>query len=266
MQQSEKTALSLKVALKNQIEKINLLWFIITVLVFSGLVKLGFWQSARALEKEQRLIRIEAFNQQAPLSLKQLSLLDDSENINDFPVIIEGTFNKFNKEAVFLLDNQVNGGQLGYRVLQVVNSGENAVLVNLGWVQGSINRQELPDISPLQGLHSFRGNVRLVEVGIVLMEQNFDNAKWPLRVQNIELDKFSTLLHQTLLPFIVYVDVNERLGFKKNWQPIVMPPEKHRAYAFQWFSLAFAWLVLMIWAAIKSAKSSNNTYNEKEAR
>ena len=71
---------------------------------------------------------------------------------------------------------------------------------------------------------------------------------WPLRVQQIELDKFSLIINRTLLPFVVYVDKNAAIGFEKNWQPIVMPPEKHRAYAFQWFSLAIAWMLLMLWA------------------
>jgi len=29
-------------------------------------------------------------------------------------------------------------------------------------------------------------------------------------------------------------------------------PEKHQGYAFQWFSLALAWLSLMIWAGYKN--------------
>jgi len=229
--------------------KLNLLWLVSTVLVFSALVKLGFWQSARALEKEQRLVKIERLNAQNPISLKQvLTLSNDNDTlaeINDFPVSIEGTFNK---HQVFLLDNQVNKGRLGYRVYQVVETEAYEVLVSLGWVQGSINRHELPQISALDGQHKFKGNVRLIEVGILLQEQVFSEISWPLRVQQIELEKFATLINRKLLPFVVYLDKNETIGFEKNWQPIVMPPEKHRAYAFQWFSLALAWLLLMLWA------------------
>ena len=85
----------------------------------------------------------------------------------------------------------------------------------------------------------------------------FAEPTWPLRVQQIELDKFSQLISKKLLPFVVYLDKNDPVGFKKNWQPIVMPPEKHRAYAFQWFSLAVAWLSLMVWAAIKMNRKEN---------
>lgn len=238
--------------------KLNLLWLVVTVLVFSALVKLGFWQSARALEKEQRLAQIEKLTTQNPISLDQVLTLGNINGslaeINDYPVSIEGTFNK---HQVFLLDNQVNKGRLGYRVYQVVETKKNAVLVGLGWVQGSINRQELPQVIALDGQHKFKGNVRLIEVGILLQEQVFSDISWPIRVQQIELDKFSSLISRKLLPFVVYLDKNEALGFEKNWQPIVMPPEKHRAYAFQWFSLSLAWLLLMLWAKFGTNKSNN---------
>jgi len=241
------------------LRKINFLWLVLTVLVFVGLVKLGFWQSDRALQKEQRLARIEMLNSQTPISLSQLISFDSNESINDYPVRINGTFNK---DFVFLLDNQVNKRGLGYRVFQIVETDKFAVLVNLGWVLGSINRQELPDVVALKGEHEFIGNIRLIESGIMLMEQDFQNKKWPLRVQQIELDKFSTIIGRKLLPFVVYLDKNEIIGFEKSWKPIVMPPEKHRAYAFQWFSLSIAWLVLMIWFAFFSNKKIDDSLHD----
>ncbi|WP_114324989.1 SURF1 family protein [Candidatus Colwellia aromaticivorans] len=236
----------------------NILWLLLTVLVFSALVKLGFWQSSRALEKEQRLSRIDQLKSKNPLSLQQVNLLTMNENINDMPVAIEG---EFDEHAVFLLDNQVNNGRLGYRVYQVLITEQYAVLVNLGWVQGSVNRQELPKIKSLSDKHYVHGNVRLIEVGIQLQEQVFSDVQWPLRIQQVELDKFSSLINRQLLPFVIYLDKKEDIGFEKNWQPIVMPPEKHRAYAFQWFSLAIAWIMLMGWARFGARKTSENNQN-----
>lgn len=228
------------------IKSINVFWLIITLIVFSLLINLGLWQSSRAIEKEQRLSRITSLNTTSPISLQQVVSLSNTENINDFPVQASG---RFVAEKIFLLDNQVSGGRLGYQVLQILTTEKNAVLVNLGWMQGSINRQELPEISGYRGEVSFASKVRLVEPNIQLMAQDFSSFQWPLRVQQIELDKFSVLLDKPLLPFVLYVNETELIGYKKDWQAIVMPPEKHRGYAFQWFSLAIAWLVLMCWAA-----------------
>ena len=222
------------------------------MLVFSSLIKLGFWQIDRALEKEQRQQHISELSQRQALSLAQvLTLSGLQDGINDLPIQLKGDFVG---DKIFLLDNQPNKGRLGYRVYQIIESNGDAILVNLGWVQGSIDRNILPEISPITGQHTITGHVREVEVGIQLQAQNLTNPSWPLRVQQIELDKFSQLIDKKLLPFVVYLDKKETIGYIKNWQPIVMPPEKHRAYAFQWFSLALAWISLMVWAAIKMAK------------
>ena len=225
---------------------------IFTMLVFSSLIKLGFWQIERAFEKEQRQERIHALSQRDALTLAQVKALEGlHDGINDLPIKLTGYFDA---EKVFLLDNQPNKGRLGYRLYQIIESNGDTILVNLGWVQGSIDRNVLPEITPVTGQHTISGHIREIEVGIQLQAQNLTDATWPLRVQQIELDKFSALINKKLLPFVVYLDTKETLGYKKNWQPIVMPPEKHRGYAFQWFSLALAWISLMIWAAIKMAK------------
>lgn len=237
------------------------LWLGLTIIVFACLVKLSFWQYNRGFEKEQRAIRITQLNQQSPLTLSEIVKLSKDkqftgkESINDFPVTITG---QFNGDYVFLLDNQVENNSLGYRVLQVVETPTHSVLINLGWVQGSIDRSILPDVTPLHGPHNFQGHVRIVEQGIMLAAQDFTQPSWPLRVQQIELDKFSALISplidKPLLPFVIYVDPKENLGYKKNWHPMVMPAEKHFGYAFQWAALAIAWLILMIYFRIKTRK------------
>jgi surfeit locus 1 family protein len=274
-----------------------LIWLAFTFAVFIGLVKLAFWQYDRGIEKDQRVARITELNKEQPLSLSEVvdlsvsdrlsekALLSKNSNlttsdkkilseipinnkdgINDYPVMITG---HFIDEVVFLLDNQVEKGRLGYRVLQVVQTDKYSVLVNLGWVQGSINRNELPVVKPYSDEYSFNGHVRLMDKGIMLMEQDFSNIDWPLRVQQIELDKFSTLLInelpeqviQPLLPFVIYVDEDEKIGYKKNWHAIVMPAEKHYGYTFQWASLAVAWLLLMGGLAIKTTAKASSTAN-----
>lgn len=245
-------------SLKSQLKQLNWLIAIFTLLVFLLLIKLGFWQVDRALEKEKRQERISELSQRKALSLEQVLVLDDlQDGINDLPIQLSGTFDA---DKVFLLDNQPNKGRLGYRVYQIITHESGAVLVNLGWVQGSIDRNVLPEITAIVGQHTITGHVREVEVGIQLQEQHLTSSTWPLRVQQIELDKFSQLIDKKLLPFVVYLDKKETMGYKKNWQPIVMPPEKHRAYAFQWFSLALAWISLMVWAAIKMSKKADDEH------
>lgn len=231
---------------------IKLGWLIFTSLVFLGLLKLSHWQYSRAIEKQQRLDKIARLEQSEPLALSDLSNLRQKrdENINDWPVTVSA---RFNNQLVFLLDNQVHQGQLGYRVLQLAINKQHAALVNLGWLKGSIDRSKLPSITPIEGSLNFHGNIRIVEQGISLQAQDYSQVTWPLRIQQIELNEIAKLIKGTidvpLLPFVIYLDENEPFGYSKNWQPIVMPPEKHMGYAVQWLALAIAWLILMAWVS-----------------
>jgi len=234
---------------------INFLWLGVTLLVFFLLVKLGFWQTSRANEKTERLARIEQLVSQKALSIDDIVRLQKNlpaeETINDLPVKVSGTLNN---DVIFLLDNQMFNGKFGYRVLQLLttNHDKQAVLINLGWIEGDRTRQTQPNIEVVTGEVSLTGHVRLIEQGIMLTEQNFEPQAWPMLIQQIEINKMAKLIGLELLPFVIYLDKKESLGYQKNWQPIVMPPEKHQGYAFQWFSLAIAWLLLMLWAARKA--------------
>lgn len=234
-------------------------WVLITMLVFAGLIKLGFWQLQRGNEKQLRLERIEHLTNQAPLTLNEVLNLNDP--INDLPVELYG---KFNNQHKFLLDNQTYKGQLGYRVLQVFEqaNSKHAVLVNLGWIQGSIDRNFIPTLTDIPATKSIKGNVRIIEQNIMLAEQDYQQISWPMRVQQVEIDKISQLINKELLPFTVFLDKKEDIGYTKNWQPVVMPPQKHFGYSVQWFALASAWLLLMLWASYKQLNENKNKPNE----
>lgn len=262
----------------------HVVWLIITLLVFCALIKLGLWQLDRAQQKDARIARIEQLSSgtAAPLTellaakeIQGLFARTDNvgdqehyatqliEQLNDVPVMFNA---EFDDTWLFFLDNQPNKGVFGYRVFQLAQlpnlekeNGEPLfLLINLGWVKGSIDRKVLPNITPIAGNYQLKGNIRFIEIGVQLTEQVFEESAHIQRIQQVEVDKLAKLTKKPLLPFVIYLDKAETLGFVKNWQPIVMPPEKHRGYAFQWFSLASAWLVLMIIAARKSYKNNKH--------
>ncbi|WP_371374785.1 SURF1 family protein [Thalassotalea aquiviva] len=237
-------------------------WILFTMLIFLGLIKLGFWQLSRSDDKQQRLQKISELTTTQPLSLSQIVSIGD--NINDLPVRLEG---RFDNQQPILLDNQTHQGKLGYHVIQrfIDNLSGHQVLVNLGWVQGSLDRTILPSLSPITGTVSLVAHVRLLEDNRFIQETPLDATRWPMRIQQIEPEKIAQLINKDLLPFVVLLDKQERIGYQKNWQPVVMPPEKHRGYALQWFSLATAWLVLMIWASYNNLHNRQNNKNKGDA-
>lgn len=244
--------------------KINGFVFLLSLLVFASLIKLGFWQLDRAKQKEHRLQNIALYQQQEAMKLDDIISLQVSEknqspsietsieSINDLPVELHGTF--INQPS-FLLDNQVYKGRLGYRVIKPFQDrhSHTKVLVNLGWIPGKVDRAYIPDIEDIIGQVSFKGMVRLPEPSLVLSEDQNTPGAGPIRIQTIDIKKIRDRVDFPLLPFIIYVDNEDPLGYIKEWVPIVMSPDKHRGYAFQWFSLALAWVILMLAVAFKSA-------------
>ncbi|QOL26209.1 SURF1 family protein [Thalassotalea sp. LPB0316] len=228
----------------------HLVLTLFTLLVFSALIKLGLWQLNRAHEKEARIEQMAIWQQQGGISLASaLQVFSKTPEIaNDLLVNERGSFTD---DPIFLLDNQVSNGQFGYRALQVFEVDQQHILVNLGWLAGDRSRQVMPSVQAISGEYSLSGALRIVEPGITLKSLELKENNGTVLIQQIELEKISRLINKQLLPFVFYLDKNEDIGYEKNWQPIVMPPEKHRGYAFQWFSLAIAWLALMGFAARK---------------
>jgi cytochrome oxidase assembly protein ShyY1 len=55
---------------------------------------------------------------------------------------------------------------------------------------------------------------------------------------------------------MLLLDADAASGFVREWTPNVMPPARHRAYAFQWFAFALAALVIFIgkhWRKVEEA-------------
>ena len=59
-----------------------------------------------------------------------------------------------------------------------------------------------------------------------------------------EIERFKKILNLNVLPFMLRLGDAEPYGFIRAWHIVSMSPEKHYAYAFQWFSLATLTLIL----------------------
>jgi surfeit locus 1 family protein len=44
------------------------------------------------------------------------------------------------------------------------------------------------------------------------------------------------------------------LGLAQPWQPVPMPAQKHFGYAFQWFTMASVFALMLLWLAYKRSK------------
>lgn len=204
--------------------------------------RLGMWQLGRAEEKALMTSRYEARIQSPALPLEALLALQD---IEDRKVVVAGHWD--NGRQVFL-ENQMRGPQAGFHVYTVFlpDSGHAGVLVNRGWVPVGQDVQQLPEVAAASS-QKVGGTVAYPSDFFTVGKPDY--TRKPVRVSRLDIPELSAALGVELQPFVVRLDATAPDGFVREWAPAArlgMVPEKHQAYAFQWFSLALAVLVVLL--------------------
>lgn len=219
---------------------------LVTLTAFILLCKLGFWQLQRADEKrewllsfgsEQTATQDDLFNAIDPASGKLL---------NGQNVVITG---QVQSQFMMLLDNRVHQGQTGYKVLAPVFSTKfkQSILVDFGWLKAPTNRSELPTFSLPEEVE-LHGVIKSTQLQQFVLENTPLIDEWPQRIQSINM-VFEHNWQPKMVPLIVYANNKQVEGLVQTYKPVVMMPEKHEAYAVQWFLLAFASLVIFVFAS-----------------
>lgn len=215
---------------------------LLALLVILFLCRLGMWQLGRATEKDIMTARYEAG---AHLPAMALPALLRQKQIEDRRVFVDG---RWHNDRLVYLDNQMRGPRAGLHVYTVFlpEGSAPAVLVNRGWVPVESDIRQLPSVPPGRSTRIY-GSVAYPSDYFTVGEPDYSQR--PLRVSRLDMDRLSGALGIGLHPFVVRLDAGEPDGFVRDWAPAArlgMVPEKHRAYAFQWFSLAFAVLVVLL--------------------
>lgn len=207
-------------------------------------VRLGIWQLDRA-DQAQRILA--AFAAAPSAAYEDFARVQAAPPDARYPhVRVRG---HFVADRGYLRDEQVRNGKLGVEAFAAfAPDGASALLlVDRGWVawsHASGTQAVLPplpaDEVELSGVYApFPGNGIRVG-GDVLTTQ----SAWPKLTLAIDAREIAADLKQALLPRVLLLDAEQRSGFARAWTPAVMSPQRHRAYAFQWFAFAIAALVI----------------------
>ncbi len=235
-------------------------WLI--ALMFIGLIsigiRLGVWQLERAHEKELLILKHQTA-QQATRPLLLTSKLPMEKVIDYHPVKVSGKY--VNNHVVFMA-NETAKGQDGYHIYIPIELRDRAIVwLNLGWIKANPDRRNLPKIKPLPHDIELLGSIYFSKGQPILFEgalQQLNENQWLLQGRDHEL-LASTLGHRKsdVLPYIIRVSPQAEIGYLREWQIIAMPPEKHIAYAVQWFGLALTLLVLGFILMIKKRATND---------
>ena len=220
----------------------HLLPTLLTLLLLPGLISLGFWQLHRADYKKTLLVEYQMRGQGAVLSAQDLNKLP--EQLQYYRIQLAGHFD--NQHSI-LLDNKIHAKQVGYQVLTplIIDGSSKIILINRGWIPRQMNRQ-LPEITAIKGKQTLVGTVWIPQKGFLLQAEQANHSHWPYLAQTIDLNYFSQLLERPLYPFILLLAPEAPGGFIREWNLVTVSPQKHYGYAFQWFALAAALLIIFI--------------------
>lgn len=221
---------------------------------------LAHWQLDREQEKTQLGQEYEMRALAPAISIDSVDWL--REDLGFLKVRAKG---RFENEQVYLLDNKIHEGQVGYELINpfVTEAGQ-TLLVNRGWIAQGASRSELPEIPILEGLVEIQASiyVPLEEPFLLNAVEENGNGQSPKVIQSIQIEAISADLEKEIAPYTVRLLETSPGLEQANWQAVNMLPEKHRAYAVQWFAMLAALLLMFIYFGFKNPQLNRDRETE----
>jgi surfeit locus 1 family protein len=225
-----------------QVRFLPLMALLALALLFASL---GQWQIQRKIEKQQMLDRFE----QAP----EMALPQALDSGLDF-VRVE-LLGHYEGNWHLLLDNKIWKGRPGVHVLSLFYPKQGpALLVDRGWVGMNPDRRSLPEFTTPGGERVISGLLSKPPGGGVQLGQPdvIEQLAGPVLLTYLDIDDIASRSGLSLAPMLLKLDASDPSGFEdRDWQPAVILPPQHQAYAVQWFALAVAAIVLLFTFGIR---------------
>ncbi|MDE1892793.1 MAG: SURF1 family protein [Pseudomonadota bacterium] len=210
-------------------------------------IRLGVWQLHRADFKEALLRRYATSSSAPPQDFAGVAATPPADS---FPrVRVSG---RYLADRAYLLDNPKHDEQGGVEVfvpLQL-DARRPLLLVDLGFLPGG-GDGKAPDLPPLprtevnlEGLYVPPPPTGFQMGGDALARQ----TRWPKSSIFLLLGEVSRDLGRPLYPRVLALDPDPASIYTRvhTLDFSSMPPARHRAYAFQWFSFALAAVVILL--------------------
>ena len=193
---------------------------------------------------------------------KKLIMNEFENNIKKEPEFINEDSKKWDRvyakgrwddSKQILIDNVINNGIAGYKVLTPlrINETDQLILVDRGWIKRNKYREIIPDIELMEISENVTGILESPELGLVLSD-NLVSENWPKVSQTKNLEIISKEYDETIYPMILLADplLKNSLEYIKI-TPTNMTPIKHYGYSAQWFLMFIVLCLMYIWYGFK---------------
>lgn len=214
-------------------------------------LSLGFWQLDRANQKVQLQESLASLEQPITISLENETVL---KSLNNFQRVTLNT--AFIKPFVWLKDNQVVNGKVGYDAIGLVRIGTDLLLVNRGWFASNGQRTPLPNIDFVEGLVSMTGRLVAASANPYQLGDDTFSSEYPQLLQAVVPQAMAPHVEASvegdLLPWVLMLDTEGEATLVPHWRASTMTSDKHLGYAWQWFGLALTLCLLYIYRVFYS--------------
>lgn len=213
-----------------------------TLMLLPLLVQFGLWQWHKADAKRQLQQQMDAQAKSPPLMLGPH--LVSSADLRHKRVTLRGRYETGHQ---ILLDNQVNGEQVGYHVVTPlrIEGGAVRVLVNRGWVPLGRSRDVLPVVAPPEGMVEVSGTV-WVPSRRELSAANQAGPVW----QALDLAAYGAQVPYPVQQFAIRLDPASAGCYVCEWPRVEDKVSMHLGYAAQWFGMAGVLVAFYISASL----------------
>lgn len=245
------------------------------LLLMPLLLWLGSWQLERGQDKRElheAFASAEGMLNGSDLSLEEINKAEIYRNIE-----FRG---HYLNEHQFLLDNMTDGGRAGYHVLTPfdVHGTDWIIIVDRGWVPKNFADESLPDVGVNSDERLISGKLSPLPKPGLMLDGETPGGKpagpWPRVVQFASTSELAEILagdqvdremaksSRVAVPVVLLADDNAN-GYLRDWQPPGLSPERHFAYAFQWFALAATLFIIFIVVTVRSSNGGSRNGSEE---
>lgn len=225
---------------------------LVVALLLPLLVCLGFWQLSRGAEKSALLQNYAERRAAEPMASTELQHTADPAFRR---VRLHG---QFDAEHSLLLDNSQRNGRVGVELLQPFHDQASGLwlLVNRGWLPWP-ERRTAPQFQTPGEAVSLDAWVYVSPGTTFQLHADPATTTWPKLITAVEPDKFWKSLDREGFAFELRAETGPAT-YQADWPVVAMGPEKHLAYAVQWFAMAIALFGLYLYLGWHNAKEKHH--------
>jgi len=209
---------------------------------------LSHWQWQKAQQKFALAARFEQLAKEPPVRIGEQPV--DAEQLRFRNVEAQG---RWVADKMILLDNKIRHGIAGYEVVMPLAIGKGAmhVLINRGWIAGTGDRRQLPQVKTPTDPVTISGIAVTPPAHFLELSGDVVEGKvW----QNLVLERYRKASGLAIQPVVIEQQSASDDGLAREWPAPDTGAARNQGYAFQW--LSFAVMIAVLYVALNCKREA----------